>query len=51
MFFAFVCGCFIGCMFFEPIIINLIYFKNLDLFFDIILWPKNRKKLISYVKN
>ncbi len=35
-------------MLFEPIIINCIYFTNLDLFNDFILTEKNRKKIRSY---
>ena len=35
-------------MLFEPLIINYIYFTNLDLFNDIILTEKNRRKIRSY---
>lgn len=45
--------CFFGvvffCFLFEPLIINFVYFFNLDLFFDIILLKKKRDKLIKYV--
>ena len=35
-------------MLFEPLVINFIYFTNLDLFNAIILTEKNRKKIRSY---
>ena len=40
-----------GTMFFEPLIINFIYFSNVALFNDIILTKKNRKKLKDYYGN
>lgn len=44
-------GIVVGTMFFEPLIINFIYFSNLDLFNDIILTEKSSKKLEQYYKN
>lgn len=37
-----------GTIFFEPLIINFIYFSNIDLFMDIILTKKNKKKLDNF---
>ena len=47
----FIFGIFIGCMFLEPLIINVIYFSNVNLFLDIILWKKNVNKLKEVLKN
>lgn len=47
----FLLGLFSGTMFLEPIIINFIYFRNVDLFCDIILTEKNYKKLERKFKN
>ena len=44
-------GVVIGVMVLEPLVINLIYFTNLDLFNDIVLTKKNSKKLEQYYKN
>lgn len=33
----------------EPLIINLVYFSNVDLFIDMILTRKNEDKLINTV--
>lgn len=46
---GFVLGCIFGTMFFEPIIINFIYFSNVSLFYDIILTKKNKKRLKDFV--
>ena len=35
---------------FEPFLINLVYFSNVDLFLDIIFTKKNRNKLIKCVE-
>ena len=48
---AFLIGIFVGSMVIEPIVINFIYFTNIDLFLDIILTKKNRKKLEEHFKN
>ena len=40
-------GFFVFAPFFEPLIINFIYFSNIDLFLDIILSNKNRDKIIN----
>ena len=45
------CGLVGGSMFFEPLVINIVYFTNIDLFLDIIISPKNKRKLYSYFKN
>lgn len=45
---SFLCGFLIGSFIFEPLIINYIYFSNVALFNDIILFEKNRKKLEEY---
>lgn len=45
LFIGFVLGAFI----FEPFIINFVYFSNLDLFYDIILTKKNKKKLLLFL--
>lgn len=47
----FVLGLICGTMFLEPIIINFIYFSNVDLFCDIILTRKSYKKLENKFKN
>lgn len=44
----FVFGCVVGCMLLEPLIINFVYFSNIDLFNDIILTKKNSCKLRDY---
>ena len=46
----FIIGFFVGSFIFEPIVINLIYFSNVDLFMDLILTKKNRNKLFMRVK-
>lgn len=45
-FFGFIFGVFL----LEPIIINFIYFTNIDLFLDIILTKKNKSKIINHIK-
>jgi len=35
----------------EPLIINVIYFSNVQLFLDIILWKRNVKKLKEFLSN
>ena len=47
----FIFGIFFGCLFFEPLIINVIYFTNVGLFLDIILWKKNVIKLKEALRN
>ena len=37
------------CIIFEPILINLIYMSNVDLFIDLILTEKNQDKLIKRI--
>lgn len=49
MFFIF--GMFAGVLFLEPLVINFVYFSNLDLFNDLILTKKNSIKLKEYYKN
>lgn len=39
----------IFCIIFEPILINLIYMSNVDLFLDLILTKKNQDKLINRI--
>lgn len=46
-----VLGAIVGAMFLEPLIVNFIYFTNLDLFNDIILTKKNSIKLKEYYRN
>ena len=46
----FIVGFCVGCFIFEPIVINLIYFSNVDLFMDLILTKFNKKKLFMRVK-
>ena len=41
-------GIFLGLFIFEPILINLVYFSNIALFEDIILFKKNKKKIRDY---
>lgn len=43
-------GAYILFVFTEPLIINFIYFSNIDLFLNIILTKKNRNKLIDKIK-
>lgn len=50
MYLYIILGIFIGSMFFEPLIINFIYFTNIGLFLDIILSKKNKYRLIEYIK-
>lgn len=45
----FIFGMIFGSLFLEPLIINFIYFTNVDLFIDIILTRKNEDKLINTV--
>lgn len=47
----FMLGLIAGTMFFEPFIINFIYFSNISLFNDIFLTKKNRKKLKDFYGN
>lgn len=49
--FYFLLGIFFGLMIIEPLVINFIYFTNIDLFLDIILTKKNKLKLIRYFYN
>lgn len=44
-------GCVIGTFILEPIVINFIYFSNVELFNDIILTSKNRNKLKEFYLN
>ena len=44
----FILGLIVGTMFFEPLIINFIYFTNIGLFLDIIITRKNRFRLKKY---
>lgn len=44
----FMLGLIVGTIFFEPLIINFIYFSNINLFMDIILTKKNKKKLDNF---
>lgn len=44
----FLLGFFVGLFILEPIVINFIYFTNISLFTDVILTPKNKKKLQDY---
>lgn len=46
----FLFGLCIGSFILDPLIINFIYFTNIDLFMDIILTNKNRNKLINHFK-
>lgn len=46
----FLFGVCIGTFILEPIVINFIYFTNIDLFMDIILTNKNRNKLINHFR-
>lgn len=45
---SFLLGLLVGSFILEPLIINYIYFSNVALFNDIILFEKNRKKLEEY---
>lgn len=47
----FIFGMFAGVLFLEPLVINFVYFTNLDLFNDLILTKKNSIKLKEYYKN
>lgn len=47
----FIFGMFAGVLFLEPLVINFVYFSNLDLFNDLILTKKNSIKLKEYYKN
>lgn len=47
----FIFGMFAGLLFLEPLVINFVYFTNLDLFNDLILTKKNSIKLKEYYKN
>lgn len=49
--FYFILGFIVGTFILEPIVINFIYFSNIDLFVDIILTRKNREKLKGWLKN
>lgn len=48
--YMFLLGMFGSIFFFEPILINFIYFSNIALFEDLILTKKNKNKLIEYHK-
>lgn len=48
MFVYFLLGFVSGTLILEPLLINFVYFSNLDLFFDIILTKKNYEKLRRY---
>ena len=47
----FIFGMFAGLLFLEPLVINFVYFTNLDLFNYLILTKKNSIKLKEYYKN
>lgn len=47
----FIFGMFAGIFFLEPLVINFVYFTNLDLFNDLILTKKNSIKLKEYYIN
>lgn len=47
----FIFGMVLGVFLLEPLIINFVYFSNLDLFNDLILTKKNSIKLKEYYKN
>lgn len=47
----FIFGMWAGVLFLEPLVINFVYFTNLDLFNDLILTKKNSIKLKEYYKN
>ena len=47
----FIFGMFAGILFLEPLVINFVYFSNLDLFNDLILTKKNSIKLKEYYRN
>lgn len=47
----FLLGLCFGCFILEPIIINFVYFSNVDLFIDLILTRKNEHKLVNCVLN
>lgn len=47
----FIFGMFAGVLFLEPLVINFVYFSNLDLFNDLILTKKNSIKLKEYYRN
>lgn len=47
----FIFGMFAGVLFLEPLVINFVYFFNLDLFNDLILTKKNSIKLKEYYRN
>lgn len=49
--FNFIYGFLVAIFFFEPFIVNFVYFTNLDLFNDIILTKKNSSKLKKYYEN
>lgn len=49
MFLYIILGIFICSVFIEPLIINFIYFSNIDLFIDIILTKSNEFKLYHCV--
>lgn len=46
----FLIGLCVGSFILEPLVINFVYFTNIDLFTDIILTHKNRNKLIEWSK-
>lgn len=50
-FFIFLFGMFAGVFLLEPLLLNFVYFTNLDLFNDLILTEKNSIKLKEYYKN
>lgn len=47
--FMFFLGFLFGSLVLEPIIINLVYMSNVDLFLDLILTKKNEDKLIKRI--
>ena len=47
----FIFGMVLGVFLLDPLIINFVYFSNLDLFNDLILTKKNSIKLKEYYKN
>lgn len=49
--FNFIVGLIFGVFILEPLVINYIYFSNIDLFIDIILTRKNEHKLVNCVLN
>lgn len=46
----FITGMIVGTALIEPLIINVVYMRNPELFNDIILTKKNKKKLKEYYR-